>query len=169
MSAVRNALQAPPFPLRLRPFCPPPRLLRKPDTLRLSLGCSPPPSEGCDCLGETEVVPHLGSREVSPPPIQWEWRGGAGREVEILVKSVAVPVQGLWDHVTGLAICVDEGSLAVTRPTPPLPVCRLDAPGLGLLTSTGTAKCARALGGRDDCTRDHLAVTRPGMTALPVS
>ena len=40
MSAVRNALQALPFPQRLRPFRPPPQLLRKPDALRLPLGHS---------------------------------------------------------------------------------------------------------------------------------
>ena len=90
------------------------------------------------------------------------------RNVEILVKSVAVPVR-----VTGLvsyAITprtvrgrVDEGALTVTLPAPLLPVCSLDDP---LLTGTGTAECARAFGvtvrSLDDCACDRLAVARPG-------
>ena len=57
MGAVRNALQALPFPLRLRLFrpAPPPR----PPT---------PPSEGRGRSGESEGVPYVGSHEVSSPP-----------------------------------------------------------------------------------------------------
>ena len=60
------------------PILPPPRLLRKLDTLRLPLGHSPPPSERCDRSGETEVVTHVGSREVSPPPSRCLVGGGGG-------------------------------------------------------------------------------------------
>ena len=86
------------------------------------------------------------------------------QEVEILVKSVAVPVHGLGGLVTGLASRafaprtvrghMDKDALAVTRLAPPLSVCGLNAPGRGLLTPTVTAECAR------DC----LAVARPGVT-----
>ena len=58
------------------------------------------------------------------------------REVEILVKGVAVSVHGLEGRVTSLAsrtlasrtVCglVDESALTVTRPAPLLPVCGLD-------------------------------------------
>ena len=64
--------------------------------------------------------------------------------------------------------CVDENALAVTRHAPLgiLPVCGLIAPGRILLTATGTAECACALGVTarclDDCSRDRLAVARPG-------
>ena len=78
------------------------------------------------------------------------------REVEILVKSVAVPVLGLGGRVTGLASHafapptvhgrVDEVTLAVACLAPPLSVCSLAASSRGLLTATGTAECARALG-----------------------
>ena len=99
------------------------------------------------------------------------------REVEILVKSVAVPVLG--GRMTGLASRtlaprtvrgrVDESTLTMTRHAPPLPVCNLDTPCRGLLTATGTAECACALGatvrGCDDCAHDRLAVARPGVTA----
>ena len=83
------------------------------------------------------------------------------REVEILVKSIAVPVRGLGGRVTGLASlaltprsvhgCLDAGALSVTHHAPPLPVCGLDDPSCSLLTNTGTVECAR----------DHLAVARP--------
>ena len=76
VSAVRNALQAPPFPLRLRPFRPPPRFLQKPDALRLPLGHSPPPSEGRDHSGEVEGVPCVGSCKVSPTPSRRLLGGG---------------------------------------------------------------------------------------------
>ena len=114
------------------------------------------------------------------------------REVEILVKSVAVPVVGLGSRMAGLVSCtlapwtvpgrvdegtlapwtvpgrVDEGTLALTLHTPPLPMCGLDAPGRGFLTAARIAECARALGaticGHDNCARYRLAVTRPGVT-----
>ena len=93
------------------------------------------------------------------------------REVEIVVKSIAVPVLGLVGLVTGLAsraltsraVCgrVDEGAFSVASSLPPLPVCGLAA--------TRTAECARALGvtvrSHDDCVSDRLAVARPGVTA----
>ena len=82
MSAVKNALQALPFPLRLRPFRPPPRSLGKPDALRLPLGHSPPPSEGRGHSGETEGVHRVCSCKVSSPPSQHlvgEEGGGAAR------------------------------------------------------------------------------------------
>ena len=62
--------------------------------------------------------------------------------------------------------CVDESALAVTRHAPLLPVCGLVVPGCGLLTATGSVGYGRALGasGHDDCTRDCLAVVRPGVT-----
>ena len=69
MSAVRNTLQGPLFPLLLRPFRPP----RKSDAL-----CLPPPSEGCDHTGETKGVPRVGSHDVSPPPSHCSVRGGGG-------------------------------------------------------------------------------------------
>ena len=78
------------------------------------------------------------------------------RVVKMIVKSVAVPTLGLRGRVPGLAsralaprtVCglVDESALAVTRHAPPLPMCGLDAPGLGLLTATGTSEYTRALG-----------------------
>ena len=64
---------------------------------------------------------------------------------------------------------VDESALVVTRHAPLVPMCGLVDPGRNLLTATVTDKCARALRatvrGRDDCTRDRLAVARPGATA----
>ena len=57
----------------------PPWLLQEPDALSLPLGRSPPPSEGRDRLEETEGVPSVGSREVLPPAVRWEGRGGAPR------------------------------------------------------------------------------------------
>ena len=101
------------------------------------------------------------------------------REVEIPMKGVAVPVHGLKGRVTGLASRalttrtvrgrMDKGAFAVAHHTPLPPMCGLNDPGHGLLIATRTIECARALGGavrsRDDCTRDHLAVTSPGVTA----
>ena len=56
----------------------------------------------------------------------------------------------------------------MTSHIPPLPVCGLNTLGRGLMTAARTAKCARALGAtvhsRNDCARDHLAITRPGVT-----
>ena len=92
------------------------------------------------------------------------------REVEILVKGVAVPIRGLGGRVTGLASralvprtvrgLVDEGALSVTRHAPLLPLC-----GLG---GTGPVEFARALRvtvrDHNDCARVRLAVTRPGVT-----
>ena len=43
-----------------------------------------PPSEGRDCLGETEGVPHVGSREVSPPAVGGRGGGEAPREPQFL-------------------------------------------------------------------------------------
>ena len=67
MDAVRNAAQALPFPLRLRPLRPPSESSEagRPALPPWSL---PPPSERRDRLGEVEGVLHVGSREVSPPP-----------------------------------------------------------------------------------------------------
>ena len=89
------------------------------------------------------------------------------REVEILVKSVAVPVLGLGGRVAGLASCtltprtvlgrVDEGALAVTRHAPPPRVCGLNAPDHSLLNAARTAEYALA--------RDRLVVARPSVTA----
>ena len=94
------------------------------------------------------------------------------RMVEMIVKSVAVPALGLGGRVPSLTSrtlalrtvrgCVDERALAVTRHTPPLPVCVLDAPGRSLLTATRTVECACAL---DDCARVRQAIERPGVTA----
>ena len=89
------------------------------------------------------------------------------RVVGILMKGVAVPVRGLEGRVTGLVsrslaprtvrCLVDEGTLAVTRHAPLLPMCSLADLGRGLLTATGTAECGRTLGatvrGRDDVSR----------------
>ena len=93
-------------------------------------------------------------------------------EIEILVMSIAVPALGLRSRVLAprnVRGRVDESALAVTRHAPPLPVCGLVDPGRSLMTTTGTDRCARALGttvrGRDDCARDRLAVTRPNVTA----
>ena len=94
------------------------------------------------------------------------------------MKGVAVPFHGLEGCVTDLASCalalqtvrglMDENALAVTRPAPFLPVCSLDDPSRGLLTATGTVKCARALKvtvrGHDDCACVRLAVAGPGVT-----
>ena len=48
-------------------------------------------------------------------------------------------------------------------------MCGLVAPGRDLLTTAGTDWCARALEvtarSHGDCTRDRLAVTRPGVAA----
>ena len=94
------------------------------------------------------------------------------RMVGNLVKGVAVPVHGLEGRVTGLASCalaprtvrgvVDEGALAVTCHALLLLVYGLDDPGI--------VECACALEatvrGHSDCARSHLAVARPGLTAL---
>ena len=99
-------------------------------------------------------------------------------EVEILVKSVAVPVLCLRGPVAGLASRaftpwtvrgrVDENALTVIRHAPPLSMCGLDAPGCSLLTATGTTECARALRAtvrsHDSCTCIRLAVARHGVT-----
>ena len=74
MSAVRNAFQALPFPLRLRPFRLPPEAVRPAPPLRPL----PPPSEGCGCSGEMEGVPRVGSREVSSPTSRRSGGGGGG-------------------------------------------------------------------------------------------
>ena len=101
-------------------------------------------------------------------------------EVESLVEGVVMPVCGLGGRVTSLTSCalvprtfrglVDEGALAVTCHTPLLPVSGLSGPGRGLQTATGPVGCARALEVTvrilDECTRVHLAVTRPGVTGL---
>ena len=94
------------------------------------------------------------------------------REVEILVKSVACPfsVSGveLRSYSMDRSRSLDTGALAVTSHIPPLPVCGLNTLGRGLMTAARTAKCARALGAtvhsRNDCARDRLAITRPGVT-----
>ena len=85
--------------------------------------------------------------------------------VELLVKSITVPALGLERHVPGLESRaldprtihghVDESALAMTRHAPLLPVCGLIALGRGHLTATG----------KDGCSRDRLAVARPGVTA----
>ena len=59
---------------------------------------------------------------------------------------------------------VDKSALAVTRHAPHLPGCGLDTPGCSLLTTTGTA-LGTTVHGRDDCTRVHLAIARPGVTS----
>ena len=63
----------------------------------------------------------------------------------------------------------DVNALAMTLHDHLLHVCGLVTPGRGLLTATGTVQCACALGvttrGLNDCTRDRLAVARPGVTA----
>ena len=102
------------------------------------------------------------------------------REVEILVKSVVVPVRGLGGRVTGLAsrtlvprtvrCLVDEGALAGIRHAPLLPACGLGGPGPGrsLQTATSPIEFTHALRvtvcGLDECACVHLAVTRPGVT-----
>ena len=82
------------------------------------------------------------------------------------MKGVTVPVHGLEGLVTGLASCalapwtvlglVDESAVVVTRHAPLLSVCGLSGPGL--LATTGTVRCACALGvtvrGHDDCACD---------------
>ena len=94
------------------------------------------------------------------------------REVEILVKGVAVPVHSLEGRVTGLAShalaprivrgLVDDSAIAVTLPFPFLSMCGPDDPGCSLLTATGTVEFARTLGvtirGHDDCARVCLAI-----------
>ena len=95
------------------------------------------------------------------------------------MKSVAVPALGLGGRVPSLGSRalvplivrghVNESALAVTRHAPPLPICHLIDPGRGLLTTTGTDRCARALRatvrGRSDCAHNRLAITRPGVAA----
>ena len=97
------------------------------------------------------------------------------RKVEILVKGVVVPVRGLGGYMTGLAShaliprtvrgLVDEGTLAVTRHAPLLPVCSHGSPSLRI--ATGPVEFARALGvtvrGHNGCACVHLAVARPGV------
>ena len=84
MSTIRNALQAPPFPLRLRPFRPPPLLLRKADALCLPLGHSPLLLRGVTIRGRRRVSPawvlvrsplprsrRLVGEEGGGPPLLW--------------------------------------------------------------------------------------------------
>ena len=76
-----------------------------------------------------------------------------------------MPTLGLRGRVPGLASralapqtvrgLVDESACAVTRHAPPLPICGLDAPGLGLLTATGTSEYTRALGATVHCHRSR--------------
>ena len=247
MSAVRKALQAPPFPLRLRPFRPPPQLLWKPDALHLPLGHFPlllrgltvssawvlvrsplhsPAVRGVGgCLRASASASASDSAASSLPGV-----GVAGslhsQESPVLAhpSPVASSVSAGCDHrshsceiggstgdfsrsrsshlslsrgqdsregcrcahsrsrgsrdrsceslslapwtVRGL---VDEVALAVTCPTPVLPVCGLADPGHGLLTATGTGECAHALTvtvhSLDECARICIAVARPGVTA----
>ena len=77
VGAVRNAPQALPFPLRLRPFHPLPRLLRKPDTLRLPLVHPPLRQRGVAIRGSWRGSPSLSLVRSPPPPpaVRWERRG----------------------------------------------------------------------------------------------
>ena len=83
MSAVRNALKALPFPLRLQPFRPPPGLLRKPDALRLPLGRSPLLLRGVTARGRRRVSPTwVLVRSLLPPPaVRWERRAGGHKDL----------------------------------------------------------------------------------------
>ena len=77
-------------------------------------------------------------------------------KVEILVKSVVVPVRSLGGRVTSLAShslvprtvrgLVDEDALAGTCHAPPLLACGLGGPGSGLRPATSPVGFARALG-----------------------
>ena len=80
MGAVRNALQAPPFPMRLRPLLPPPRLFRKLDALRFPLGHFPPLLRGVAARGKWRVsfVWVLARSPLPPPFVRWVERGGWG-------------------------------------------------------------------------------------------
>ena len=95
-------------------------------------------------------------------------------EVEILVKSVVVPVRGLGGHVTGLAShaldprtirgLVDEGALARIHDAPLLPACGL---GRGLRTATGPvefrSRSQVTVCSLDKCAHVRLAVARSGV------
>ena len=79
MVAVRNALQAQPFPLRLRPFRSLPRLLWKPDALHFPFGHSPLLLRGVTTRGMWRVsfAWFLVRSPFPPPSVRWKGRGGA--------------------------------------------------------------------------------------------
>ena len=120
-AAVRNALQAPPFPLRRRPLRPPPQLLRKPDALCFPLSHSPLLLRGVTARGRWRVsiawvlarsplpssLPFDGRRGGEAtwgawrlwvqairllPPFRGEWVAGSSRSQESLVLADPDPV-----------------------------------------------------------------------------
>ena len=78
VGAVRNSLQALSFPLRLRPFCPPPRLLRKPDALRLPFVHPPLRQRGVAVWGSWRGSPAWALVRSPLPLSPFGGRGGGG-------------------------------------------------------------------------------------------
>ena len=89
MGAVSLALQVLTFPLRLRLFLPPPRLLRKPDALRLPLVHSPLRQKGVSVRGSRRASPAwaLVRSQLPPPAVRWERRGWFLGDASDLVAS----------------------------------------------------------------------------------
>ena len=119
MGAVRNALQALPFPLHLQLFRPPPWLLQKPDALRLPLVHPPLLERGVAVQGRQRVSPSwvLMRSSLPPPAVRWErsGRGAARASASVSVgDSAAYSLTGVG--VVGSS-CSQE-SLALTDPPP---------------------------------------------------
>ena len=150
VGAVTQAFQALPFPLCLRPFLPPPWLLRKLGALRFPLVRSPLRQRGVAVWGESESVPRVNSREVSSPPFhhsvgerEREKGGGGVLASGVASDSAASSLPGVG--VAGSS-CSQE-SLVLAAPSSVASSASAD--------HDSQLRCCEVGGSIEDCSRSH--------------
>ena len=153
VGAVTQAFQALPFPLCLRPFLPPPRLLRKLGALRFPLVHSPLRQRGVAVWGESESVPRVNSREVSSPPFHHSVgereRGGGVLASGVASDSAASSLPGVG--VAGSS-CSQE-SLVLAAPS--------SVASSASAERDSQLRCCEVGGSIEDCSRSRSSRSFP--------